>query len=1130
MANTLNNLLLQSRGRKISLNTYRTLLFIGGCIYYIFCFLFEFINPLATINLDIVVFICLSCFIIVGASFYVNIVRQKIGALCLALAYLSTLHLGYLLWINNINTFYWICCLSAVLCFSLLATTPRQMLNYFLAVFLSFTIISFLRTPFADALFKTGLSAVLLYVFYIIQGARLRSENNAVNNAFLLSTLLDEAPDAFLFIDPKTGIILECNQKTASILKATDKNEIVGKSIIEFADPNVWEQEKKTIATALLKKGSYSSEMLCRNMSGMPIWLQVSLRVIEISSESFVMISAQDITERVTAARELQLTQSKLTSVFESSSDQIWAIDKSYRLIAFNNAYILYNIKYRNHLAAIGESFELADDPAEREWKYLFEKALQGKTLVKELPSTIPGNKQFFEHSLNPIYDETENIIGVTVFSRNVTERKIAEREMQKRDDMLRGLADASQCLLENTDFSQSLEEALAIFGRKWEAADRIFLMENKKADSKEIPQCEMLKMWVRTRKADTDISSNANFSRPLSEEYLRELQSGLLIKKTLRDFDGSNWQWVDANVRSLICVPIFAETSFIGFIRVDQFEEEYEWSSTEETLLKAFAEAISAAIIRERNTLDLIEAKEGALSSARAKQQFLANMSHEIRTPMNGIIGLTTMLNQSPLNEKQREYASAIQQSSKFLLAIINDILDFSKIEAGKVVIENEPFNLKELLDNIYQLYQSKANEKSLKFILNVDPAIPHYVSGDSLRLNQILLNLISNAIKFTDMGKVEVEAKLVDKKGDLTLVTFHVRDTGIGISKDKVKSIFESFYQIENHFNKRQQGTGLGLSIVKRLVELQNSQVHVDTVPGKGSDFYFTLRYETVDTKRYINESRHEKLVLYRLNDCRILVAEDNRVNQLLTKDLIESWGARVDVAENGELTLAKLKHQPYDMILMDLHMPELNGFETTEIIRKFFPEKLSHIPIIAITANVLQSDREKCLSVGMNDYITKPFQAAELNHLLWKYLPEEYRKSNEFVTVPYTNGNATEHYIGNMIKLDFLKSYANGNEAFVGRIVAMIHNTLPEAMSELIALSQNHDWVTVKSRVHKLKATIGLLGNETLNREIRIIEDKAQHPSDETNLVKLISEFKNKMDMVVTELEDVQIFYHV
>jgi PAS domain S-box-containing protein len=1129
MANTLNNLLLQSRGRKISLNTYRTLLFIGGCIYYIFCFLFEFINPLATVNLDIVVFICLACFIIVGASFYVEIVRQRIGLLCLGLAYLATLHIGYLLWINNINTFYWLCCLSAVLCFSLLATTAKQMLYYFLVVFLSFTTISFIRTPLPDALFKTGLSAVLLYVFYIIQGARLRSENNAVNNAFLLSTLLDEAPDAFLFIDYKTGIVLECNQKTAIILKASDKNEIVGKPITEFANPDVWEKEKESVVQALKNQGSYSSEMLGKNMLGQPVWLQVAFRVIEISKESFIMLSAQDITQRVEAARELQLTQSKLTSVFESSSDQIWAIDKSYSLLAFNNAYLLYNIKFRNHLVVIGESFELSDkDPSDREWKNLFDNALQGKTIVKELRSAIPGNKQFFEHSLNPIYDEKGEIMGVTIFSRNITERKIAERETEKRDALLKGLADASQCLLENANFSQSLGEALSIFGNNWEAADRIFLVENKNLEAKEIPEREILKVWTRNEEVNLQNSQNGHSKNLIPEVCFSELQSGIVIKKTLRDFDENLRQCIDANVASIICVPIFAETSFIGFIRVDQFEEEYKWNQTEETFLKAFADTISAAMIRERNMRDLIEAKEEALSSAKAKQQFLANMSHEIRTPMNGIIGLTSMLNQTPLNLKQKEYAGAIQQSSKFLLAIINDILDFSKIEAGKVVIENEPFNLKELMENVFQLYQNKANEKGLRFILNVDAEIPLYVSGDSLRLNQILLNLISNAIKFTDLGKVEMEANLADKKGELTLITFHVRDTGAGISEDKVKSIFESFHQIENHFNKRHQGTGLGLSIVKRLVELQNSQVYVDTVPGKGSDFYFTLRYETVDTKRYLNENRIEQLVLHPLNNCRILVAEDNKVNQLLTKDLIESWGAEVDIADNGELALVKLKHQSYDMMLMDLHMPELNGFETTEIIRKYFPEKLNQIPIIAITANVLQSDRQKCLAIGMNDYITKPFQAAELNQMLWKYLPEEYRKSNDFEMTPYTNGHTPELYNGDVIKLDFLKSYANGNEAFVGKIIAMMCNTLPEAMNELITLAQNRDWVTVKARAHKLKATVGLLGNETLNREIRTIEDKAQHPSDESNLVKLISDFKNKMDTVVTELENAQVFY--
>ncbi|WP_316745841.1 response regulator [Pedobacter gandavensis] len=380
----------------------------------------------------------------------------------------------------------------------------------------------------------------------------------------------------------------------------------------------------------------------------------------------------------------------------------------------------------------------------------------------------------------------------------------------------------------------------------------------------------------------------------------------------------------------------------------------------------------------------ELIKEQEIRESSEKAKQIFLVNISHEIRTPMNGIMGFAQLLEESLIDEDHHESLQMIIKSADQLMAILNDILDFSRLEAGDINFQNLPFALKDSVHSIYRMMEHSAKCKDLDFSYEIPDTLPEVLSGDALRLGQILLNLTSNAIKFTEKGKVKISLKVINEQEDRIAIAFKVQDTGIGIPKDKQECIFDFFEQVTSDTSRRYAGTGLGLSIVKRLVELQGGDVALDSVMGEGSDFYFTMDFGKVtdEVKTSILKTRHrlQQPLIQNGKGIRVLIVEDNPINQLLVIKLLENQGYGITVAGNGRIALEEYDKQSFDIILMDLQMPELDGYETTRIIRKMTGER-GDIPIVAMTAHTIKGELEKCVSIGMNDYISKPFNSAEL-----------------------------------------------------------------------------------------------------------------------------------------------------
>jgi PAS domain S-box-containing protein len=401
----------------------------------------------------------------------------------------------------------------------------------------------------------------------------------------------------------------------------------------------------------------------------------------------------------------------------------------------------------------------------------------------------------------------------------------------------------------------------------------------------------------------------------------------------------------------------------------------------------------------RKRLELDLIETRDAALESTKLKSEFLANMSHEIRTPMNGVIGMTGLLLDTKLNDDQRELAETVLTSGESLLTIINDILDFSKIEAGKLEFETLDFDLKNAVEGTVELLAQGAHEKKLEFTSLFDNEVPTALRGDPGRLGQVLTNLIGNAIKFTEGGEVIVRTAKESETAESVVIRFTVRDTGIGMSEAVQQKLFQPFMQADGSLTRKYGGTGLGLAISKQLVDLLEGEIGVTSKPGQGSTFWFTARFgkqpesPTISQPAFLSTDKLQVLspessTSRRKPGIQILLAEDNIINQKVVVRQLQKLGYRADAVANGREALEALGRIPYDLVLMDCQMPEMDGYEATAEIRR--REGITrHTPIVAITANALKGDREKCIASGMDDYITKPVNRKILEEVLERIL---------------------------------------------------------------------------------------------------------------------------------------------
>ena len=416
---------------------------------------------------------------------------------------------------------------------------------------------------------------------------------------------------------------------------------------------------------------------------------------------------------------------------------------------------------------------------------------------------------------------------------------------------------------------------------------------------------------------------------------------------------------------------------------------------------LSILADGFNAMLdhIQQRDQ-QLFDAKLIAERANKAKSTFLAQMSHEIRTPMNGVMGIASLLAGTSLNEQQAQYVRTINRSGEALLDVVNDILDFSKIEAGKLELEKIPFRIEDIAEEAIALLSEHAHRKGLGMSLQIDPSLPACVLGDPGRLRQILINLLGNGVKFTSKGQVDLAVSLEKINGEEVNLLFKVKDSGIGIRRDKLDKIFSAFSQAEDFTTRRFGGTGLGLVISKQLVKLMDGKIGVESEEGKGTTFWFTTIFSVAgrDAVALAEVHHHSKKsmlcneqVCRWFHDAHVLVVEDNQTNQIVIRGMLENLGCRIDMAENGWEAVNAVENIPYDLVFMDCHMPRVDGYEASRRIRQNEAQSGNrHLPIIALTAHAMKGDREMCLAAGMDDYLSKPCSDSQLQSILKKWLP--------------------------------------------------------------------------------------------------------------------------------------------
>ncbi|WP_317898084.1 ATP-binding protein [Aurantibacillus circumpalustris] len=610
----------------------------------------------------------------------------------------------------------------------------------------------------------------------------------------------------------------------------------------------------------------------------------------------------------------------------------------------------------------------------------------------------------------------------------------------------------------------------------------------------------------ARKELTGTDFFQYFTESEKARKGYQEVFEKGFVIDYplTLKDhkltevlFNGSVYKDGDGNVLGAVVVA----------------RDITEQKIIEKELTEAMVFAELATEIAEEAKIKAESATKIAEDAVKAKQQFLSNMSHEIRTPMNAIIGFTKVVLKTELTTKQREYLTAIKTSGDALIVLINDILDLAKVDAGKMTFEKTPFKMELSIQAMLHLFETKILEKNLVLVKEYDAKIPRVLLGDAVRLHQIILNLVSNAVKFTNKGKIIVSVKLLKEDEKHVTIQFSVSDTGIGILPNKLEKIFENFQQASSGTSRLYGGTGLGLAIVKQLVEAQDGKITVVSKKDEGSTFSFILDFKKTTSKALLSED------LIQIDDSnksiKVLVVEDIALNQLLMKTLLDEFGFERDIATNGKIAIEKLINiskdptiKPFDVILMDLQMPEMNGFEATEYIRN---EMNSDIPIIALTADVTTVDLEKCKIVGMNDYLAKPVD----DKLLYSKIVNLVN-GNKSKPLPAKEMKETPKKI-KCTDLQYLLLKTKSNPKLMMEMISLYLEQTPTLINSMKLGLQNKDWEVLQSAAHKIIPSFAIMG---ISSDIENIAKRVHEYANTRKLEENIEDLVAQLDLVCSQ----------
>jgi PAS domain S-box-containing protein len=572
---------------------------------------------------------------------------------------------------------------------------------------------------------------------------------------------------------------------------------------------------------------------------------------------------------------------------------------------------------------------------------------------------------------------------------RRRKEVECSMKEVLKQDSLLKAVNIAAALLMScrSENFEETMRESMKIVARSVDA-DRMFIRKNEERDGRmyTVP----VYRWSAGEAScdvDDELMNDVAYDDTIPS-WWNSLNAGITINRHVSDLPDIEREYLTRfGIKSMLMIPVFIDSEFWGFLSIDDCRRERLFNDTEKGVLNYAGLLIVSSILRNDTTENLIKAREEATSSAKSKSRFLANMSHEMRTPLNAVIGMATIAKNSSGDPKRMmDCIDKIDSASRHLLSLINNVLDMSKIDAKKFSLERRRYSLREMLDDIYNINIGKAEGKGVSLVFEISPNAPDIVMGDRLRLSQVISNLLSNAVKFTPAnGAVRLSVKPVDDDAKSPAIEIAVEDNGIGIDDKALKNLFKPFEQADVSISRKYGGTGLGLAISRNIVEQMGGQLRVTSELGRGSRFFFVIPIElgVIPEKDETSETNVTHAADFDFRGKRILIAEDIEINKFIVSALLEDTGVDVDFAENGREAYEMFTASPdsYDMIYMDVQMPEVDGCEATVKIRESGVQGAGEIPIVAMTANAFAEDVERCLDSGMNDHISKPIDQSVL-----------------------------------------------------------------------------------------------------------------------------------------------------